>query len=304
MDMKTFLLLLACFGLVICDIGSTPDDKNSTLHQLREVHKSQMKTLSALISLNLCDHMYFDLGSNLGVQIRKLYQPEGYPRAPILPFFDAYFGTDSHSRKHVCSVGFEPNHVHTDRLINLQQRYRNASFPCVIFTDTAIGTEDGTIDFYNDPSISIEWGASTINWQNNSKIITTTSLQIDANRFFHQTISHLKKSSSYTNNTKVIAKMDIEGGEFEVIPTMLAHGSLCLIDFMMLEWHHRFIPNAEEEIEKMLVYMTTHSKHCKFKIIDLDDESYAFDNNFPLPPEARKLLSASTLGKMSFLSKL
>ncbi len=300
--MKTLLLLLVWLGLVICDNNSSLYDDNSTLHQLREVHKSQMKILSSLISLNLCDHMYFDLGTNLGVQIRKLYQPEGYPKAPILPFFDNFFGNDSHSRRHVCAVGFEPNNVHTERLKSLQQRYRNASFPCVIFTDTAIGTEDGTVDFYNDPSISIEWGASTIKWQKNT--MTTTSLSVDANRFFHQTILHWKKTSSYTNDTKVIAKMDIEGGEFEVIPTMLAHGSLCLIDFMMLEWHHRFIPNAEEEIEKMLVFMTSHSKHCKFKLIDLDDETYAFDNNFPLPPETRKLLSATAQGRMSFLSKV
>lgn len=300
--MTTLLLLVVWLGLVLCDSNSSLHDNNSTLYKLREVHKSQMKILTSLISLNLCDHMYLDLGTNLGVQIRKLYQPEGYPKAPVLPIFDTFFGNNSRSRRNVCAVGFEPNRVHTERLINLQQRYRNSSYPCVIFTDTAIGTEDGTIDFYNDPSISIQWGASTIKWQNNT--VATTSLLVDANRFLHQTILHWKKTSSYTNKTKVIAKMDIEGGEFEVIPTMLAHGSLCLIDFMFLEWHHRFIPNAEEEIEKMLVFMTSHSKHCKFKLLDLDDETYAFDNNFPLPPETRKLLSATTKGRMSFLSKL
>ena len=190
--MIVFVVSLLWAGLVVCDVGSMLHDKNSTLHQLREVHKAQMKILSAMISLNLCDHMYFDLGTNLGVQIRKLYQPEGYPKAPILPFFDTFFGSNSQSRRHVCAVGFEPNNVHTSRLISLQQHYRNASFPCVIFTDAAIGTEDGTIDFYNDPTVSIEWGASTINWQNNT--VAATSLSVDANRFFHQTISHWKKT--------------------------------------------------------------------------------------------------------------
>ena len=83
--------------------------------------------------------------------------------------------------------------------------------------------------------------------------------------------------------------MDIEGGEFDVIPNMLVHGSICLIDLIAIEWHHRFIPNAEKDIEKMLVYMTSHAKRCKFKILNMDDETYNNDTDIIFPTEMRKL---------------
>ena len=42
--------------------------------------------------LDGCQHVYLDMGTNTGVQIRKLYQPELYPDAPIHPVFERYFG--------------------------------------------------------------------------------------------------------------------------------------------------------------------------------------------------------------------
>lgn len=65
-------------------------------------------------SLDGCYHVYLDVGSNIGVQVRKLFQPELYPDATISTLFDANFGEDRVRRKDfVCSVGFEPNPHHT-----------------------------------------------------------------------------------------------------------------------------------------------------------------------------------------------
>lgn len=33
--------------------------------------------------LNGCRHVYIDVGSNMGVQIRKLFEPERYPKAEV-----------------------------------------------------------------------------------------------------------------------------------------------------------------------------------------------------------------------------
>ena len=43
--------------------------------------------------LDGCHHVYLDVGSNIGVQIRKLFEPERYPDAPIHSFFTQNFGT-------------------------------------------------------------------------------------------------------------------------------------------------------------------------------------------------------------------
>lgn len=42
--------------------------------------------------LDGCHHVYLDMGTNRGVQIRKLYEPHLYPDATVLPVFDKYFG--------------------------------------------------------------------------------------------------------------------------------------------------------------------------------------------------------------------
>ena len=75
---------------------------------------------SVMNMLDGCYHVYLDVGSNIGVQVRKLYEPEKYPKAPFLKLFDKYFGSLSKRRQHqpqmadtVCAVGFEPNPHHT-----------------------------------------------------------------------------------------------------------------------------------------------------------------------------------------------
>lgn len=121
---------------------------NVSLAELKERHSSQMSTLHNFIDTNRCQHIYLDMGTNIGVQIRKLYQPEGYPNAVALPVFSKYF--NGSSRRSVCAVGFEANAVQTSRLLALQESYRSADFPCVIFTSSAISNRNGTIDFFFD----------------------------------------------------------------------------------------------------------------------------------------------------------
>ena len=40
--------------------------------------------------LDGCLHVFLDLGSNRGLQIRKLYEPHLFPLAPILPLYQKY----------------------------------------------------------------------------------------------------------------------------------------------------------------------------------------------------------------------
>ena len=38
--------------------------------------------------LDGCLHVFLDLGSNRGLQIRKLYEPHLFPLAPVLPLYE------------------------------------------------------------------------------------------------------------------------------------------------------------------------------------------------------------------------
>ena len=67
--------------------------------------------------LDGCRFVYLDVGTNIGVQIRKLFEPELYPNAKIHKIFDRYFGDmKQRIRSGVCAVGFEPNPNHTSYL--------------------------------------------------------------------------------------------------------------------------------------------------------------------------------------------
>jgi hypothetical protein len=60
--------------------------------------------------------LYIDFGTNIGMQIRKLYEPQKFPGNKIEQHYKYYYGDD---RSSVCSIGFEANGLHTDRLKKL-----------------------------------------------------------------------------------------------------------------------------------------------------------------------------------------
>ena len=65
-----------------------------------------MMIFPAVNPLDGCLHVFLDLGSNRGLQIRKLYEPETFPLAPVLPLYEKYFGRpEDRNLQEICSVG-------------------------------------------------------------------------------------------------------------------------------------------------------------------------------------------------------
>ena len=55
--------------------------------------------------LDGCHHVFIDLGSNRGLQIRKLYEPHTFPLAPIQPLYEKFFGKpEERNLQEICSV--------------------------------------------------------------------------------------------------------------------------------------------------------------------------------------------------------
>jgi len=127
-----------------------------------------------------CWHIYLDVGSNIGVQVRKLFEPHRYPKADILPYFESYFHIDpskpvpralppitttntetdeftdltnpngsnndllpqNNAISHICAFGCEPNPLHVDRLNALEEAYTRTGWRTTFFTETAVGISD------------------------------------------------------------------------------------------------------------------------------------------------------------------
>ena len=116
--------------------------------------------------LDGCYHVYLDVGSNIGIQVRKLFEPNLYTNASLLEVFDAYFGPiDDKGERHdtVCAVGFEPNPHHTSVLKGIQEAYKLCGWQTTFYTGVAAAHDYGRVDYLsdNDPDRK-EWGGSIV----------------------------------------------------------------------------------------------------------------------------------------------
>ena len=138
--------------------------------------RSLKEVQSPMIHVNQdCQFVYLDLGSNKGVQIRKLYEPWLYPGAAIIPFFDKLFGKiiQSSRRGDVCSFGFEANPRHMGRLKHIERSYRRKGLN-VTFYNNAVSNRTGEIvTIYSDTNFDIDWGAGILDTAIDNKINMT-----------------------------------------------------------------------------------------------------------------------------------
>ena len=89
-----------------------------------------------------CCHVFLDVGSNIGVQVRKLFEPQLYPRAKeTLSIFDELFGTAR--RRDVCALGLEGNARHRARLLEVEEVYSRQGWRTKFLVPTAAAASDG-----------------------------------------------------------------------------------------------------------------------------------------------------------------
>jgi len=92
--------------------------------------------------LDGCTHVFIDIGSNKGLQLRKLFQPQLFQRDPVLPIFQRYFGPpEKRLRDHICAVGFYPKEIIDQPegpLIDLRNNYLTCGIKVLIKDDAQV----------------------------------------------------------------------------------------------------------------------------------------------------------------------
>ena len=236
-----------------------------------------------------CEHLYIDAGTNIGVQIRKLYEPDKYPplkgryRERSATFwYKRNFG-DMPGRCRVCTIGFEPNPMHAKRLDTLQSTYRKVGIG-VLILHAAVAAHEHNLTF--NPG-GKRYGPSRID----GKVITEDTgyrciacplYTVPAVRLA-TVLHHVKRWLSQTSRkARVLMKMDIEGSEFETLPDVIhtpAHfvpsegadnlatlpadyrhaifGPLCIVDEMVIEWHAKHLNSSHAEAQARAHHMTS-----------------------------------------------
>ena len=194
-----------------------------------------------LPDLSGCCHVYLDVGSNIGVQIRKLFEPSKYPGYKVASTFGKHFGMLGSSRqKNVCALGLEANPRHAPRLAEIASAYNARGWRTHFLAPVAASIANGKITFYPGPvdhdsgydghdthgNATQWWGSTVANKYNREKgsAPPVTVPRVNLADLVQRSILGRAKPAGCTN-PKVVMKIDIEGGEFDVLPHMLASGA-------------------------------------------------------------------------------
>ena len=197
-----------------------------------------------------CVRVLLDLGANLGVHSRFLFEPRKYPESKMVPAFDRVFGLDRNDCENMqstCAFAFEPNPVHAKRLTQLEAAYRRIGHR-FYYLAYGVGASSGELIFHKNPTKSSlaneHWSFGVKDRFNGSR---QEQLHVPS-AGFHEVLElierrDLSSEAGSSRSPKVFVKMDIEGMEFEVIPNVMMRGSLCrAVDLITVEFHAKLAP--------------------------------------------------------------
>jgi|EP00945_MAST-04E_sp_MAST-4E-sp1_P000009 hypothetical protein len=241
-----------------------------------------------------CKYIYVDMGANIGVHSRFLFEPEKYPPKikrfhlkEMYELFDKHFGVPSarkepNFKSKICVFGFEasPTESKVTRMNALNKAYNERGWAVHYRAGTAVWHKEEQIQFFVDNpnvnefgtgnSIYSEGGSS---WFGGPKKVSVPTINM---------VKFVQNLYKKYKPELVIGKMDIEGGEFDLLPKLEENGILCSstgFDIITIEYHKRIFKNGEKDNWKVPV---THEcpTGSKTKFLELDVEEY---HNDPVP---------------------
>ena len=259
-----------------------------------------------------CRHVFLDVGANIGIQTRKLYEPDAYVRKDGSEHekshnfsWVAAFQSAFDDRRRVCSFAFEANERHTTRLKSLQACYKRQGYRAHFFTETAAADKNGNLSFYRDPVFASkqEWAASLMkHGKSGHKMPRRTVAAVDLAAWIRYHILQ-RRIPRGEGEPRILMKLDIEAAEFQVLPRMLELGAFCNDDssrrmhLVVLEWHLQFVSQvngrqvpcisladcrqASQVMQKVREISAASQITCS-KFVEADDDSYMFDSALSL----------------------
>merc|ERR1719186_354109 len=250
--------------------------------------------------LDGCLHVFIDLGSNRGLQIRKLYEPHTFRHAPVQPIYQRFFGKpEERNLQEICSVSFEPNSKHAKHLTELSESYATCGIKVLVY-HAGVGHKDMKTRFapFNSlfgNEVGHDGPARLIHEDETVKDLTETHFHDDVDvdivvvmrfaKFVTEVVAKRKLPvSAQVREPRVVIKCDIEGGELKIIPDMLVTGAFAHVDNLHMEWHGDTSYRHGKEAEKIsrlapaitaLAELTeSEGIEHQFQVEEIDDETY------------------------------
>ena len=266
-------------------------------------------SLEHLLESFHCRDIYMDVGTNIGVQIRKVYEPHYYQGANMIRHFDSLFGPKP--RCGVCTIGLEPNPRHAARLDSLTKHLQDAGAGVLVLRGAALD-KNSSIELQIDSDNS-RWDLAASVY---SPTVTGRRKELVPAYDLAALVGRLDQHVSGTGGS-LMMKMDVEGAEQILLPHLLnsrrpefpGQSLICAIDEIYIEWHHhnqvlRLSDESRESIAQLreqigLLFATSTGagrpsflRRCTTKVLSMDDETFGFDGadfkgngGFPLPEQ-------------------
>lgn len=219
-----------------------------------------------------CYHVLLDVGSNIGMHARFLFEPDKFPKSKSsVPKLNEEFGLKRDNRDFcvfsfgklfsavivhmlevllfisnaLCCLKTEPNPYFKERHLELQRIY--AAFGWRYHPIHAgVSNEDGHLTFYHS-HMKGKPGENDFSALAKKTLYGTDATPVEVpiirlSKWIQDEIRDRQipkePHMQYPFGPKVLMKLDIEGLEYKVFPDLLTTGALCeTIDFMFGEFH-------------------------------------------------------------------
>lgn len=249
--------------------------------------------------LDGCLHVFIDLGSNRGIQIRKLYESHVFPIALVQPLYQRFFGKpENRNLQEICSVSFEPSSKHAASLQSLAEAYATCGIRVVVYkagvgdknTKTKLGHFNSFFghEIGNDAAARlIDENATKMMFEELHEEIVTEEVEVMRFATFMTEVVAKRKlpRSASIDDPKIVIKSDIEGAELKILLDMVTSGALSHIDNIHMEWHGAAFYRSDRGahmVDKLAKAVTSiadltqrQDMENKFEIEEMDDETYS-----------------------------
>jgi hypothetical protein len=259
---------------------------------------------ASTLVLDDCPLLFLDVGSNIGMHTRFLYEPALYgDDHPYAKVFDDHFGR-ARDGSRSCSLGFEPNPQHRPRHQALALAYARRGWRYKCFFAAVSGQRSAPLTFYDhDKGKHQGWSFSIKKPELDGPLqyflkyfemlVGSKKLRGESARKFVVPSLNLAKfvlDFVSPKHERVLMKLDVEGSEYSVVPDMLKSRAFKHFTLVTAEFHPHYCPmeaggtmwSADRCRAFEVRAVQEIATQSRATMVFIDDESFLHDGK-PLP---------------------
>ena len=179
-----------------------------------------------------CEHLLLDLGANRGDTILRWLTEEKYSGRSRISSIDTVYSLEH--RKKFCILSFEPNGMFESTLRATERRMCAEGFKVKVKICTAVSDRFSESVIYIDDISTHSYGSSLIP---EKKVNFAGQLHSLGKEQAVKLVDMRAILSRVPESTELVVKMDIEGGEYDVLRSMIPSGLVCSINVLIIEYH-------------------------------------------------------------------